>query len=1596
MDRHFTRTLVLVENEQSRTSLCDSLRRFGADVVEDANRIDPSYDICFMDGAALAHLDKQILQMKQSAEPVCIPCILVEPKEHAAKVFHQYPACIDQILDTPFSDAELRIHLDMAVRARRRSVSLNETFSQATTQAKLSEERYRIVSELTSDYAYGFVPASDGTYALEWVTHAFEQKIGYTLEELKRQGWGALIHPDDMPAILERRQRLNVGLMDVREFRVITRSGKTRWVLDHVMPIIVDGKVSRVYGAARDITEQKATITALQVSEHKNAEIARLVPVMIYQTDAEGNVTYVNERWSHFTGLPSERAYGLGWKDALHPDDLSRFDNWQRFVKQGETFTAELRYLKPDGSIVWAYTWAEPQWTEDGTPAGYIGTVADISESKAAEEALRQSEYRLRRVLDALPIGVWIFNSAGDIVQGNQAGREIWGGARYAGFGQFADYKGRWLDSGKQIEPEEWAAARAIRKGETSMNEELEIECFDGTRKIILNSAVPLYDDQRDLIGAIAINQDIGERKRAEDKLRTHAEILSNMAEGVIVTDETGLIFYANTAMERIYGYAAGELLGMQAWQLKAAPEEEARALTVHIVTILQTQGRWSGEFESRRKNGEVFTMAARIRRIEIAGKPYIVSVDQDVTELKKAEEIRLRLAAIVQSSDDAIMAQSLNGTITSWNPAAEAMFGYTSDEICGKPVSTLMLSDNKDDYAEIIAHLSRGQGLKNVETTRMRKDGSVIDVSLTLSPIKDATGRVIGAAKIARDITEKKKAEENLRLWERAMAATSNGVVIVDVEQPDFPAVYANAAFERITGYSIDEVLGRNPEFLLGTDTDQPVWQEIEAALRERREKRVVLRNYRKDGRLFWNELSLAPVINSTGRVTHFVAVQNDITERKRYEAELEYQATHDSLTSLPNRSLLEDRLQQAIAHAHRDKKMAAVLYIDLDRFKVVNDSVGHEAGDQLLRQMSQRLQEIFRAGDTVARRAGDEFVVVLERIAGEQEANYFAQRLMQALAAPFLVAEREFYVSCSIGIGLYPKDGTTASELLKNAEAAMYRAKELGRSNFQFYTPTMNERARERLEIEGALRHALEREEFLLHYQPQVDLGTGAVVGMEALIRWQHPTLGLLPPSRFIGLAEETGLIVPIGAWVLRTACAQAKTWQNAGFGDLRIAVNLSARQFAQQDLVHLISTTLEETGLAARFLDIELTESLVMTDVERAVCILNDLRALGVQLSIDDFGTGYSSLSYLKLFPIDVLKIDRSFVNEISTHANDAAISDAIISMAHSLGISVIAEGVETEAQCEFLSRNMCDEMQGLLFSGALPPKEIETLLSEARCLPQRLLRMHKPPRTLLLVDDEPNILSALKRLIRRANYKILTAASGKEGLELLAQNDIDVIVSDQRMPGMTGVEFLRTVKNLYPDTVRIVLSGFTELQSVTDAVNEGAIYKFLTKPWDDAQLREHIEEAFQHKEMVDENRRLNLEVRSANREMAKANRQLEEVLKQKQQQIKRDEVTIDIVHEALQHVPLPVIGLDDDQMVVFINVAAQALFKNIGSILGYEAAQFMPEVVHALHGVEEGQVCIAKLNGTRYEVISRSMGKGTQSRGKLITLTRSEEA
>ncbi|PUA20172.1 EAL domain-containing protein [Glaciimonas sp. PCH181] len=571
-------------------------------------------------------------------------------------------------------------------------------------------------------------------------------------------------------------------------------------------------------------------------------------------------------------------------------------------------------------------------------------------------------------------------------------------------------------------------------------------------------------------------------------------------------------------------------------------------------------------------------------------------------------------------------------------------------------------------------------------------------------------------------DNVARKRAELALQLCERAIEASAHAIIIISATLPDQPVEYVNPAFERITGYVGDEVIGRNISMLHRTDSDQAGIQEIRSALKEHRSANAIFRSYHKDGTLFWNDMYVAPVKDDADNVSHFVVALYDITEMKRYEAELEHQAQYDPLTGLVNRNVLSDRLSQAIAYGARYNYQVWVLFVDLDRFKFVNDTLGHNAGDKVLKKVATLLKTFTREGDTIARLGSDEFVLILPE--GDDGAHGLSvkliQRMMEAIERPLEIEGKNFFLTCSVGVAVYPNDGQEAEILLKHADIAMYRAKELGNNNYQFYTAKMNERALERLRIEGDLRSALDRNEFILHYQPQIDLRTGQIIGMEALIRWVHPTLGLVSPARFIDLAEETGLIVQIGAWVLRTACEYTKALQSQGLGYLRISVNLSVRQFYQHNLVESVAKMLDETGLAPRYLELELTESLVMTDVQLAVSILQHLKLVGVKLSIDDFGTGYSSLAYLKRFPIDALKIDQSFVRDITRDQDDAAIVASIISLAHNLRLQVIAEGVETREQLSYLQLHHCDEVQGYYFSPGITGEAFETMLREGKSL------------------------------------------------------------------------------------------------------------------------------------------------------------------------------------------------------------------------------------------------------------------------------------
>jgi len=577
---------------------------------------------------------------------------------------------------------------------------------------------------------------------------------------------------------------------------------------------------------------------------------------------------------------------------------------------------------------------------------------------------------------------------------------------------------------------------------------------------------------------------------------------------------------------------------------------------------------------------------------------------------------------------------------------------------------------------------------------------------------------RVEANDKLNREVAVRRQKEVELNLRNRAIESSVNAILIIDAGSRRIQ--YVNPAFESITGYLEADALGREMQFLLGEDRNQPGIHEILLAMREKREAHAVLRCYKQDGAVFWNECFVGPVRAEDDEiVTHYVAVMNDVTESKRYEEQLAHQANYDTLTQLANRNLLQDRLVQAIKAARRDESSVGVVFIDLDNFKLVNDSAGHDSGDELLQEMARRLKASVRDTDTVARLGGDEFVILLQNrkaAAATVEADITAlmNKLLRAIAEPVNVGTRRVRPTGSIGVSVYPQDGSEAAVLLSNADAAMYRAKELGRNRFQFFTADVHERVRTRMELESSLRLAIEREEFELHYQPQVALSTGRIIGMEALIRWRHPERGLIGPAHFISFAEESGLILQIGEWALNQACRQNKAWQDAGLPKLPVAVNMSVKQCEQEEVVEVVQNALRRSGLEAQYLELEITESVSMTDPERSVPLMQRLKALGVILAIDDFGTGFSSLSYLRRFPVDRLKIDLSFVREIATDSGSLAISEAIITLSHSLALEVIAEGVETEEQLALLGSRDCDYMQGYFFSPPVPAEQLGAML------------------------------------------------------------------------------------------------------------------------------------------------------------------------------------------------------------------------------------------------------------------------------------------
>ena len=731
---------------------------------------------------------------------------------------------------------------------------------------------------------------------------------------------------------------------------------------------------------------------------------------------------------------------------------------------------------------------------------------------------------------------------------------------------------------------------------------------------------------------------------------------------------------------------------------------------------LLTSDGKVLGTFASYRE--EPGTPSASHRR-QIARAADLVSLSIERHRDRSAlEENEQRYRSLFTYNPDAVFSLTADGRLKGFNHATEAMFDRPAGELQDHSLIELIDPADQSRVTRAIERTIRGR-TQTSELTVNHADGSRHDFDATYLPMV-INGRIEAVFGIAKDITIRKRQERRLRTLERSVEASIHGVIIADALRPGLPIVYTNAAFTRITGYKPEEVLGRNCRFLQGEQTDPEAVREIREALAEQKPVRVLLRNYRKDGSQFWNELHIAPVEDESGEVSHFVGLQNDVSAHKSYEAQLAFNATHDSLTGLANRSLFEDRLQHTVELSKRRGNQVAVLFIDLDEFKPINDSLGHAVGDKILIEVARRLEAQMRAEDTLARFGGDEFVTLLADIDGEDEALLVAERLLPDISRPYHVDEHELYLSASIGITISEPGMESPLSLIQQADMAMYRAKQQGRNTCQIFNEEINTQVRRRVGLRNDLQEALDRKDFQVFYQPLVRGSDREITGFEALLRWHHPEHGWVSPATFIPLAEETGQIIPLSEWVLERACRDMKALVDQGLEEGRLAINLSPVQFHRPNFLATIHRMLELTGLPASRLELELTEGILMSETESAIETLHQLRDSAISVSIDDFGTGFSSLSYLKNLPIDKLKIDRSFIQGAEDSADDAAIVQGIISMAHHLGIAVVAEGIETEAQRDRVVGWGCDILQGYLFARPMPLSDLTGCLRDNRSI------------------------------------------------------------------------------------------------------------------------------------------------------------------------------------------------------------------------------------------------------------------------------------
>ncbi|CCQ75056.1 bifunctional diguanylate cyclase/phosphodiesterase [Magnetospira sp. QH-2] len=1056
-----------------------------------------------------------------------------------------------------------------------------------------------------------------------------------------------------------------------------------------------------------DLTDRRGMGSYLQNMQARLEKAQALAGIGSWDWEPESNRLRFSIQAQAILGVPSE-TIGEGFQALLRitgPDCQDEVAGAIENCLAGfGPMTLEHEIHQADGTRLIVRHLAERAASDKEGTVRLEGVIQDITDARRIQSEIRDSEERFRTLVET----TWAVPWRIDV----KSGHFTYVGTQIEDL--FGYPKESWIDIpawSARIHPDDRTSAlyHCISEAHRRREHETEYRLMHQNGKAIwVREVTAVVDTHHGTTEMVGYFLDITDSKNTEAELRKERDftdaVLATIGSLVVVLDRAGTIVQFNDACAKLTRYKAAEALGQKVWNLVLPPEKLAEVEEVF-------RNLKAGQFPNRHVNPwldrdgqEHLIDWSNTALLDDDGEvEFVIATGIDITNQHQMQKERDQL---IEMSQDFVCSVTQEGEFRLINSAFEKTLGFDRQSMMARPIWDFIDPRDRERTRDAFEVLKKGIPVNNFEIRLLTKNGGTRWTSWCGTPDPE-TGLSFN---IGRDITETRAAQAALNQAARVFEHTREGILVTGADRR---IQRVNKAFESITGYSEWEVIGKRPQDFISSghhDNDfyEKMWREIEDTGNWTGE----VWNRRCNGEVFPAWQNITAVTDTEGTTIQYIGIFSDITEKKDNENRIQRLAHYDVLTDLPNRLLYTDRLAHALDRARRTNGLLALLFIDLDRFKNVNDSLGHQMGDLMLQTLAARLSNCLRDSDTVARLGGDEFTVIIEDVDTPEEVGITANKILAALRRPVDLRGQEAVVGASIGISLYPRDGTTAEELVKHADTAMYQAKDKGRDRTVFYTPDLTQGTEDRFRLEGQLRNAVENGEMEVYYQPQVNMESGRLVGAEALVRWHHPTDGLVLPTRFIPLAEETGLIHSLGRWVLRTACFQGKEWADKGL-PVRIAVNVSNRQIMQGDMVRTVTQALADSGLPASMLELEVTESFVMENPEMGVHTLNLLHDLGVWLAIDDFGTGYSSFSYLKRLPVERLKIDRSFIMDIPDDKEDEAISAAIIAMAHELGMGVTAEGVETVEQMDFLRPHGCEESQGFLVSRPVPAPEFEVL-------------------------------------------------------------------------------------------------------------------------------------------------------------------------------------------------------------------------------------------------------------------------------------------